>query len=63
MSGKLALITGVLGVAWLVAMVVIGGVSWEGYDHVAQYISELGANGAPFGWQVSWLGFESAQKT
>lgn len=57
MSGKLALITGLLGVAWLVAMVVIGGASWEGYDHVAQYISELGANGAPFGWQVSWLGF------
>lgn len=57
MSGKLALITGLLGVAWLVAMVVVGGASWEGYDHVAQYISELGANGAPYGWQVSWLGF------
>ncbi|MEQ1817800.1 MAG: DUF998 domain-containing protein [Terricaulis sp.] len=57
MSGKLALIAGLLGVAWLVAMVVVGGASWEGYDHVAQYISELGANGAPFGWHVSWLGF------
>lgn len=57
MSGKLALIAGLLGVAWLVAMVVIGGASWEGYDHVAQYISELGANGAPYGWHVSWLGF------
>lgn len=57
MSGKLAMTTGLLGVAWLVAMVVIGGASWEGYDHVAQYISELGANGAPYGWHVSWLGF------
>lgn len=57
MSGKLAMITGVLGAAWLVAMVVIGGAAWDGYDHVAQYISELGANGAPHGWQVSWLGF------
>lgn len=57
MSGKLAMITGVLGAVWLVAMVVIGGAAWDGYDHVAQYISELGANGAPYGWHVSWLGF------
>ncbi|MEQ1808778.1 MAG: DUF998 domain-containing protein [Terricaulis sp.] len=57
MSGKFAMIAGVLGVAWLVAMVVIGGASWDGYDHVAHYISELGANGAPYGWHVSWLGF------
>lgn len=57
MNGKLAMITGVLGAAWLVGMVVIGGASWDGYDHVAQYISELGANGAPYGWHVSWLGF------
>jgi hypothetical protein len=57
MNGTIAMITGVLGAAWLVAMVLIGGASWDGYDHVAQYISELGANGAPFGWQVSWFGF------
>lgn len=57
MNGKLAMITAVLGAVWLVAMVVAGGAAWDGYDHVAQYISELGANGAPFGWQVSWLGF------
>lgn len=57
MNGKLAMITGVLGAAWLVAMVLVGGAAWDGYDHVAQYISELGATGAPHGWQVSWLGF------
>lgn len=57
MSGKLAMVTGLLGVAWLVAMVLLGGASFDGYDHVAQYISELGATGAPFGWHVSWLGF------
>lgn len=57
MSGRLAMITGVLGAVWLVAMVAIGGAAWDGYDHVAQYISELGANGAPYGWHVSWLGF------
>ncbi|MBL8547908.1 MAG: DUF998 domain-containing protein [Hyphomonadaceae bacterium] len=57
MNGKLALITALLGVAWLLVMVLVGGASFDGYDHVSQYISELGANGAPFGWHVSWLGF------
>ncbi len=56
-NGKLALITAVLGVAWLVAMVLLGGATFTGYDHVSQYISELGATGAPYGWHVSWLGF------
>ena len=55
--GKLAMITALLGAAWLVAMVLLGGAGFEGYDHVSQYISELGATGAPQGWQVSWLGF------
>ncbi len=57
MNAKLAMISGMMGAAWLVAMVLIGGASWDGYDHVAQYISELGADGAPYGWHVSWLGF------
>lgn len=57
MSGKLAMITALLGAVWLVAMVLIGAAGFEGYDHVSQYISELGANGAPQGWAVSWLGF------
>lgn len=57
MNGNLAMICAVLGALWLLAMVVIGGAAWDGYDHVSQYISELGATGAPHGWQVSWLGF------
>jgi hypothetical protein len=56
-SGKLAMLCAVLGALWLLAMVSIGGAAFEGYDHVSQYISELGAMGAPHGWQVSWLGF------
>lgn len=57
MTGKLAMACALLGTVWLVAMVVIGGATYLGYDHVSQYISELGANGAPHGWAVSWLGF------
>lgn len=54
---KLAMITGVLGALWVLALTLIGGATFDGYDHVAQYISELGATGAPQGWAVSWLGF------
>jgi hypothetical membrane protein len=48
---------GVLGALWLLAMVVIGGGAYGGYDHLSQYISELGATGAPHGREVSWFGF------
>jgi hypothetical protein len=48
---------GVLGAAWLFAMVVAGGATFPGYSHLSQYISELGANGAPHGWLVSYAGF------
>ena len=54
---KLALITGVLGAAWVVALTLIGGATFPGYDHGGQFISELGATGAPHGWKVSWFGF------
>ncbi len=55
--GKLAMITGVLGAVWLLAMTVVGGATFSGYDHATQFISELGATGAPYGWEISWLGF------
>jgi hypothetical membrane protein len=57
LSGKLAMVTGVLGAAWLLAMVIIGGATYPGYDHVSQFISELGATGAPQGRLVSHAGF------
>lgn len=56
-SGKLAMVCGVLGALWLLVMVIAGGAAFPGYDHTAQYISELGANGAPHGQVVSWAGF------
>jgi Protein of unknown function (DUF998) len=54
---RLALITGVLGAAWVLALTLIGGATFPGYDHGGQFISELGATGAPHGWKVRWLGF------
>ncbi|MBC7769048.1 MAG: DUF998 domain-containing protein [Phycisphaerales bacterium] len=57
MKGKFAMICGVLGALWLIGMVIAGGATFPDYDHAAQYISELGATGAPFGRAVSWAGF------
>ncbi len=39
------------------ATIVIGGATFPGYSHGTQYISELGATGAPHSRMVSWLGF------
>lgn len=41
----------------LAIMVVAGGAAWPGYSHVSQFISELGATGAPHGRLVSLGGF------
>jgi hypothetical protein len=54
---RLAMLCGVLGALWLLAMVIVGGATFPGYSHVSSYISELGANGAPQGWWVSYAGF------
>lgn len=48
---------GLLGVAWIVALTVVGGAAYPGYDHATQYISELGARGAPYAGWVNGLGF------
>lgn len=49
----------VLGEAILLALVLIGGARYPGYDHASQFISELGATGAVDGWGISWIGFLS----
>lgn len=54
---RLAMICGVLGALWMLVMVIAGGATFPGYDHLSHYISELGANGAPYGWLVSYAGF------
>lgn len=47
----------VLSFSLYAATIVLGGAAFPGYSHAAQYISELGATGAPHSWAVSWLGF------
>lgn len=37
--------------------IIAGGALYPGYDHLRQYISELGATGAVTGPAVSWFGF------
>jgi len=59
-AGRLAFLLLVLGNAIQVAAIAIGGAVYPGYDHVHQYISELGATGAVTGPAVSWLGFVPA---
>lgn len=54
---KIAFWSGLSGVSIFVLTVVLGGLAFTGYSHATQYISELGATGAPHGWWVSWLGF------
>jgi hypothetical protein len=43
----------ILSLVVLGAATVRGGLAYPGYDHLTQYISELGANGAPTGHSVS----------
>jgi hypothetical membrane protein len=53
----LAVWSAVLGYAIIIGVVVAAAMAWPGYDHLRQYISELGATGAPHGPQVTIWGF------
>lgn len=57
MKKRLAFITGVLGPLTVILLTVIGGANFPNYSHAAQFISELGANGAPNGRLISLAGF------
>jgi hypothetical protein len=46
--------------AVMLLLVVLGGLATPGYQHASQFISELGARGAPTEWAVRWLGFAPA---
>mgnify|MGYP002783887798 CR=1 FL=1 len=52
-----AALTAFASVAVMVAMTVVAGAATPGYRHAAQFISELGARGAPTEWGVRLAGF------
>jgi hypothetical membrane protein len=43
---------------WLVVTILIAGLFYPDYSHVSQYMSELGATGAPNAWLVNYFGSE-----
>ena len=45
------------GYALMIGMIAWAGAAWPGYDHLRQFISELGATGAPNGRIFSLWGF------
>lgn len=53
-SGHSASVAGLLGVAVVVVGTLAAAAAFPGYDHARQYISELGARGAPHGAVVSY---------
>lgn len=54
---RIASISGIAGAAVVLLLTVIGGAAFPGYSHARQYISELGAHGAPHGAWVTYAGF------
>jgi hypothetical protein len=48
---------GLAAAAWALAVPTVGAWASAPYSHLSQFISELGAEGAPHGALVSWLGF------
>jgi len=57
MTSKLALTTGMLGPLAVVLLTVIGGAIFPNYSHASQFISELGADGAPNARLINLGGF------
>jgi len=54
---KLALALVVCSYIWLVAFVFWGGWNYPGYNHLSQFMSELGAIGSPDGSVINLAGF------
>lgn len=57
MLNKLVLAAACLGALAVVLLTVIGGAAFPNYSHVSQFISELGARGAPHAKLVAYAGF------
>jgi len=49
--------TGIFGAALFILTTVVGGALYEGYSHIAQYISESYAYGTRYGHLMRWFGY------
>jgi hypothetical membrane protein len=56
-AAKLSAVTALACFVVMALTVVVAGALTPGYSHVSQYISELGARGAPQEWGVRLAGF------
>jgi hypothetical protein len=54
---KLVLATAFLGALVILLLTVIGGAAFPNYSHASQFISELGATGAPHAQLINFAGF------
>lgn len=57
MTNRLALLTALLGTLAVFLLTVLGGVNFPNYSHASQFISELGASGAPNARIINMAGF------
>jgi hypothetical protein len=57
MSAKWAAVLAIAGATIALSFPLVGGAFHPGYDHARQFISELGANGAPNARLVNYFGF------
>jgi len=57
MLKKLVMLSACLGAMSIVLLTLIGGAAFPGYSHASQFISELGARGAPHAQLVNFGGF------
>jgi len=56
-NGRLAALCALASLGVVGLLVVLGGAAFPGYSHVSQFVSELGARGAPHEGRVRLLGF------
>lgn len=57
MLNKLVLTSACLGALTVLMLTIIGGAAFPNYSHLSQFISELGAHGAPHAALINFAGF------
>jgi len=57
MLNKLVLTSACLGALTVLMLTIVGGAAFPNYSHLSQFISELGAQGAPHAALVNYAGF------